>query len=360
MNARTARLLLPALALGLGACDVFDPSLYRNLELHDMGGADASPDLAPAAATLALADRCEGEMPTLHPTPGQFVQEFIVDTSGLHDDFSDLVTCTAHAEPGNDGFFAIDMLAEQRWHIHVKPLTPGLDPAIYVIPTCDERACSLGNGEDECGPGRDEHMSFIAPTGGRFIVGVDARMSGGGLYDVLAVRPICGDGIRDHSESCDDGNTISGDGCDSRCRAELSGPSPAEVEPNDDLTGANVLPLDPSTPSVMVHGRLGGHCDFDMYLVNVPAGGSVHATLLDPSGAPCGGDTPPMTISFVLPDGHTVAGQVGVGTGGGCPAIGPQQAFANSIQTAGAYYIRVTTAKDEPIAFDYGLKLELH
>lgn len=33
--------------------------------------------------------------------------------------------------------------------------------------------------------------------------------------------PFCGNGIKDSGESCDDGNTMTGDGCDSQCRVEL-------------------------------------------------------------------------------------------------------------------------------------------
>jgi cysteine-rich repeat protein len=335
MNQRSAHLLLIAT---LGGCDVFDPALY-----HISG----------------LGAHCEDVVPAVRSSE----QTFPVDTTDLTDSMHDLQSCTGYAEPGNDGFFTVDMLAGQKWHFHVHPLTPKLDVALYVLPACDERTCSLGNGEDECGPDRDEHMSFVAGKGGKFIVGIDSRAPGGGRSNVLAIHPICGDGILDHSESCDDGNLISGDGCDSHCRAELTAtaeiPEPNEVEPNDDWTGANVLLMPADHPTMTVHGRLGGHCDFDMYAVDVPVGASLSATMLDPNDGVCDPKTPPMQATFVLPGGHTIGGQVAGSDGNPCPAIGAQQAFATAVKTAGTYYVRVTTLRDVPVAFDYALKIEL-
>ena len=42
-------------------------------------------------------------------------------------------------------------------------------------------------------------------------------------------KPICGDGIQAGTETCDDGNTLSGDGCSARCQIEGSA-SPAFID----------------------------------------------------------------------------------------------------------------------------------
>ncbi len=38
------------------------------------------------------------------------------------------------------------------------------------------------------------------------------------------VAPVCGNGIREAGEQCDDGNTTSGDGCSATCQVECTGP----------------------------------------------------------------------------------------------------------------------------------------
>jgi cysteine-rich repeat protein len=283
-------------------------------------------------------------------------QTFTADTTALHNDFSDLVSCTGHVEQGNDGFFGVDLRAGERWHFHIHPLTPGIDTALYVLSTCDDRSCSTGDGEDECGPDRDEHMTFVAPSTGRFLVGISSRAPGGGRFDMLAIHPVCGNGIKEHSESCDDGNTRSGDGCDDHCRSELYPPRAMEVEPNDDTEGANEVKVTPAAP-ITVSGRLGGRCDQDTFAVQVPAGASIRATMLDSNGAVCPAGSPPLQMMLVLPDGHTVGGQATT-RGGACPSIGDQP-FASTVSEAATYYIRVTTVGDDPNIFDYSLQIEL-
>ena len=49
-----------------------------------------------------------------------------------------------------------------------------------------------------------------------------ADPGGGGEEDAgpAANQPVCGDGVREGSEECDDGNRRNGDGCTSRCRIQ--------------------------------------------------------------------------------------------------------------------------------------------
>jgi cysteine-rich repeat protein len=344
LSSRSTLLGLTAL---LGACSVFDATLYRQRQQQDMTPLDSG------TVTRALADNCQSSVPVVLGSD----QAFSTDTTALTNSFTALADCTGHTEIGNDGFFAVDMDVGERWHFHLHPTTPGIDPAVYVLSTCDDRTCTTGDGEDECGPDRDEHMSFVAPSKGRFLIGISSRMSGGGHFDMLAIHPICGNGIKEHSEACDDHNTISGDGCDDHCRAELYPPRAAEVEPNDDALGANDVMITPSS-SMIVTGRLGGRCDYDTYALQVPAGASIRATMLDLNGMPCQGAAPPLLMMLVRSDGHTVGGQA-VTHDGTCPSI-VDQTFAKSITPGGTYYIRVTTVNDEVNVFDYSLQIELH
>ncbi|MGH7962787.1 MAG: choice-of-anchor Q domain-containing protein, partial [Candidatus Binatia bacterium] len=45
-----------------------------------------------------------------------------------------------------------------------------------------------------------------------------------GAFEVEIVPPLCGDGVREGTEQCDDGNTIDGDGCSATCQTETAGP----------------------------------------------------------------------------------------------------------------------------------------
>jgi len=44
--------------------------------------------------------------------------------------------------------------------------------------------------------------------------------SNGLRADAGAPGPTCGDGVVDHDEVCDDGNTVSGDGCSADCKSD--------------------------------------------------------------------------------------------------------------------------------------------
>lgn len=327
----------------LTSCNVFDAQLYLQR--------DAGPD-GNALPTLALADRCSAGVPLVTRTAG----EYAIDTRALGNDLNDLASCAGRALPGSDGFFRVAMTAGDLWHFHVKTLDGASNPAVYVLPGCDERACVMGL--DECGNGRDEHLSFRARESRDYIIGIDSARAGGARHELTAIRATCGDGTAEHGESCDDRNRTPGDGCDALCRAELRGDA-TEREPNDDFSDPNMITPPGGAGTVTVQGRLGGRCDFDMYGVELPVGGSVRATMLDINGRPCETGAPEFRMAWVLPDGRTASGAGVVTMGNRCPAISETERFAQAVTAAGTYHVRVSTAADLPAAVDYKIRFEV-
>lgn len=330
-------------ALLVVGCNVFEPGPY--LARLD-AGADAS------VRPLALADRCNGAVPLITLTTG----DYAVDTRSLGNDLSDLASCAGRTLPGNDGFFRVSMHESELWHFHVHPTAGAGNPALYVLPTCDDRACTAGL--DECGDGRDEHLSFRASEQREYLIGIDSASAGGASYVLTVLKATCGDGMREHGESCDDRNRTAGDGCDATCRVELRD-GMSEVEPNDDFSDPNVITLADGFGAATVQGRLGGRCDFDMFALNLAAGASVRATMLDINGQPCGDGVPTFQMNWVLPDGRTRGGTGSVAAGNRCPVISATDTFAQRVASAGTYFVRVTTSRDEPAAVDYKIRFEV-
>ena len=58
-------------------------------------------------------------------------------------------------------------------------------------------------------------------------IGQRADCLAGALYvqnGVLCPAPVCGNGLKEVGEQCDDGNLVNGDGCSSKCTLESAGP----------------------------------------------------------------------------------------------------------------------------------------
>lgn len=301
--------VLPALALAASGCNVFDPALYMMPVPPD--AAPPTPDAAPP--TVAFADRCVG----LGPLASASSFELNIDTSSLRGDVSEVVACVGHDLPGNDGFVALEMNGGDKWHVHVNPVAP-FDPAVYILASCDERACSKVTAIDECGAGKSEHLSFLVPQTGTYFVGIDSAAAGGGQSTVLIFRPICGNKTTEHSETCDDGNTMSGDGCDSLCRKEFTAPDVTELEPNDDPRAANVLLVEGKTMNAT--GAVASRCDHDMYSVTLTRPGTIKATIA-PTTAACGIEGAPITLALIGADGLTPVGGVTTTVTSDCPAL---------------------------------------
>jgi cysteine-rich repeat protein len=359
-------LLAPSLAL-VGGCStlvIHESDCTDDAQCEDAFGAgftcgaggtcEPAPECVDDLCPAELAQECGTPDVPVVESSSDFV---LVNTEGLGNHFDEL-SCLADQPQGDEGFFAIDVVAGERWHFHVRVTDDFSNPAVYVLPQCDERSCQTGDGLDACGPGSDEHLSFVAPEAGRYIVGVDTRAPGGAAFELLALRPICGNGgMPEHSESCDDGNTSPLDGCDDRCRAELRAAAPQEVEPNDDRVAANVVLLDQDTMSLVAHATMGGRCDFDNFLVTVDEGSTLSAVVGAASADACDASAPPVTLQLRAPDGVTVLGQGTAQGDNACPSFGPGDAFASGLQ-AGDYIVRVFTGQAEA-AFEYSLDVSV-
>ena len=115
--------------------------------------------------------------------------------------------------------------------------------------------------------------------------------------------------------------------------------------------------LDDETNALTVTGAVGGRCDFDNYLVSVPEGATLSATMLAAGEQECGPAAPPITMLLLAPDGVTVLGEGRSRGGNACPSIGESDMFAADL-AAGDYFVRVFTGEAQD-AFDYALAVQV-
>ena len=331
---------IPLLLAVLVGCDLLPKELYENAgdAMVDSGG----------NSPFQLAETCGTGAPMIGAAG---LHNVAVDLSPLADDVRGVEACTGDATPGADGFFGVEMEAGDKWHFHVRS-SEGFDPAIYILDSaCDARRCGPGDAIDICRDGRDEHLSFVAPSAGTFYVGVDSRLSVDATYQLVAVRPTCGDGNLEHSETCDDSNTDDGDGCDSACRVELTAGSNEEQEPNDDFTGANVLDLDGG--SLSLTGRLAGPCDTDLYLVELTDPMDLRVEMLTTAGRECSPDsTPPFSLTLLNDSATSELGAGAASATNGCPIL------EEADLAAGIYLVSVRS-NPEINVMDYSLDVSL-
>jgi len=154
---------------------------------------------------------------------------------------------------------------------------------------------------------------------------------------------VCGDGRIQGSETCDDGNTASTDGCSASCRVEppytCSG-SPStciytETEPNNSVGTAN-----PAGRARWVKGSLGTATDVDVFRITIPGEADLRLDTFDGSGAATCVDID--TILELLDEDGTVLARNDDGDVGLCSTIDPARESGASRLSAGTYYVRVT------------------
>lgn len=97
--------------------------------------------------------------------------------------------------------------------------------------------------------GLNPGASVLSPMGGSYTITLDPYPTEGGVYfvsgadfaidDPVCRAAVCGDGILDDGEQCDDGNLIDGDGCSAQCTTEFCGDG--ILSPGEQCDDGNLL-----------------------------------------------------------------------------------------------------------------------
>ncbi|MGK4009308.1 DUF4215 domain-containing protein [Sorangium sp. So ce1036] len=165
---------------------------------------------------------------------------------------------------------------------------------------------------------------------------------------------VCGDGVREDPELCDDGNTIGGDGCSATC--ELDTPWP-EAEPNG--TAAEAGARGALRPNALVSGAIEPLGDVDVFAFEVPALADVRIATYDPGSlSECsqGVDT---FVRLLAADGESVLESDDDSGPGACSLIDPRVAGWAAGLEPGTYYVVVEEFSNDATIPGYNLLVEL-
>jgi cysteine-rich repeat protein len=87
-----------------------------------------------------------------------------------------------------------------------------------TVPCNDSNACTSG---DKCGGGSCIPGAGITCNDGKPCTTDSCEPATGCVY--TPITPCCGNGVKEGTEECDDGNNVSNDGCSADCKSEFSG-----------------------------------------------------------------------------------------------------------------------------------------
>lgn len=188
------------------------------------------------------------------------------NTTGMGDDFP---ACGTSATSGSsDAVFRVDAPIDGY-------LTATLDPSFYAAldlrkackdgsPGTDRLACARGIGT------ANTIASGAVRAGTSYYVVVDGNgntgVTAGAFALALKITPaICGNGVIEGTEACDDGGTDSNDGCSATCALEVAGAgvscaNPKAVTTADDGSGTYRANLKFGTTNLNGTGNLGTGC----------------------------------------------------------------------------------------------------
>ncbi len=206
--------------------------------------------------------------------------------------------------------------------------------------------------DDEGGVGHCSLIPSRAIEAGTYFLHVTPYVAGASIpVFTLVVRlegEGCGNGVLEAGETCDDGNSTNGDGCDFQCRAE----GLAEAEPNDVYTTAQT-----ALPARYI-GTIGGSDVTDFYAVGVSDGGHVLASVATEVVGSC--QLEPLDLTFFGPDGTTVLAHASGGSGSAaCSSLHPNLDPEVRSLAAGRYYLAVTPTNLLPGAEVYYLDVDV-
>ncbi|WP_437301374.1 DUF4215 domain-containing protein [Sorangium sp. So ce426] len=225
-------------------------------------------------------------------------------------------------------------------------LTPRADAALVALlrGTCrdgTERAC----GPVSAGTGIDHRLTVPVRAGDAFTVvvtGTDEGQTGAFNLAVRSRETVCGDGIQDPTEECDNALGQPDDGCTDECRLDAT-----EVEPNGTLATAN-------PHAAPFYAAIDPADDEDIVLVTVPDGPvDLVAETADITGSDCLDRRLDSAIEILDHSGARLVLSENGGTGLCARAVAPGLA-------AGDYYVRVRAGSGAAVpTFPYRLDVTL-
>jgi len=160
------------------------------------------------------------------------------------------------------------------------------DSVLYVRAGDCATGSQLGCDDDYSSTG-GEILTFDAAANTEYWIFVDGYSGKSGNYQlkVSVVPPVCGNGVIEGSEACDDNNTAPNDGCSSTCTWEGQCGGMAETEPND-LANAQVIP--PACGTFQVSPAALPSGDADYFKVDLTAGAFITASTFVGKPGTCG------------------------------------------------------------------------
>lgn len=164
-------------------------------------------------------------------------------------------TCSGATPGGKDAVFWVKSDIDGRLTARITQAT--FDEILYARTTCNATGSTSLL---QCSAGSTAHggevVSFAAQKNLPYYLIVDsANTQNAGSFTLeIEVSPaVCGNGVIDYGEKCDDGNRDRGDGCDENCQLEAT-PSRNSCSPSP---GGEALQLTGNPPSAKVkHGNV--------------------------------------------------------------------------------------------------------
>ncbi len=292
LTSATAGMLVTA-----GSCNVFDQDLYQNVGVG--GGATGTENWA---ATEDVCPLPESKL----LTSDQREHSGLVMLNDHADDYQDIGKLTGMDGP--DGLFGFRVASNERVALSAEFVVPPgqsappVDLALWLTQACDTNTFIRRN--QRCPAGKGETMWWQTNEASEFYLGFDSKAYDQGEYSpqvrLTLTYPRFADGVLDAGESCDDGNTVDGDGCTHDGLVEIKAPDAnpiQEVEPNNHPTAGNVVLMDVGD-TIKIVGYIGGSCDLDFFLLDVPDGSFPRVTVLGADGKECPEGTPEFKLQF--------------------------------------------------------------
>lgn len=165
-------------------------------------------------------------------------------------------------------------------------IDPALDPAARHLAPGTYLVMVEDFGNDTVIPAYTLELTITALCGNGKVEGGEECDGDAGCTATCDRIAACGDGFLDAPETCDDGNTVAGDGCGATCVLETT----AELEPNDDLAGADAAAVAATpvkiTGTTVISGAITVF-DEDYFTMSLAQPTVVRLETFDGTGADC-------------------------------------------------------------------------